>query len=166
MGLSLCSLELNKVGLELRDPPAFASRMPGLKGARQHIQCSKSCLKATAIISKTECGLMHWACPSHSTPAVPSKHGAGCASDVKALAIHWLSPWTMTAFVEPYTAGLSKLFISSPPLLFFRDRISVNSPGCPGTHSVNQAHQRSTCLYFPSAGIKGVCHYRLAHSGF
>jgi hypothetical protein len=30
------------------------------------------------------------------------------------------------------------------------------SPGCPGTHSVDQ---KFTCLCLPSAGIKGVCHH-------
>jgi hypothetical protein len=46
--------------------------------------------------------------------------------------------------------------------LFFRDRVSLNSPGCPGTHFVDQAGlgtQKSTCLCLPSAGIKGVHHH-------
>jgi hypothetical protein len=47
-------------------------------------------------------------------------------------------------------------------LLFFRDRVSLCSPGCPGTHSVDQAglelwNPPSLCL--PSAGIKGMCHH-------
>jgi hypothetical protein len=43
----------------------------------------------------------------------------------------------------------------------FRDRVSLYSPGCPGTHSVDQADltQKSTCLCLPSAGIKGVRHH-------
>jgi hypothetical protein len=45
--------------------------------------------------------------------------------------------------------------------LVFRDRVSLCSPGCPGTHSVDQAglELRSACLYLPSAGIKGVRHH-------
>ncbi|EDL24724.1 interleukin 17 receptor D [Mus musculus] len=41
--------------------------------------------------------------------------------------------------------------------LVFRDRVSLCSPGCPGTHSVDQAGlltQKSTCPCLPSAGIK------------
>jgi hypothetical protein len=42
--------------------------------------------------------------------------------------------------------------------LFFWDRVSLYSPGCPGTHFVDQAgiKLRSACLCLPSAGIKGV----------
>jgi hypothetical protein len=44
---------------------------------------------------------------------------------------------------------------------FFRDRVSLCSPGCPGTHYVDQAglKLRNRLLCFPSAGIKGVRHY-------
>jgi hypothetical protein len=38
--------------------------------------------------------------------------------------------------------------------LVFRDRVSLYSPGCPGTHFVDQA---GLCL--PSAGIKGMRHH-------
>jgi hypothetical protein len=40
--------------------------------------------------------------------------------------------------------------------LVFQDRVSLCSPGCPGTHSVDQAglELRSTCLCLPSAEIK------------
>ena len=37
-------------------------------------------------------------------------------------------------------------------LFFPRDRVSLCSPGCPGT-------QKSACLCLPSAVIKGVCHH-------
>jgi hypothetical protein len=41
---------------------------------------------------------------------------------------------------------------------FFRDRISLYSPGCPGAHFVDQAGlELRICLL--SAGIKGVCHH-------
>ena len=43
---------------------------------------------------------------------------------------------------------------------FLQDRICLFSPGCPGTHSVDQAglkFKRSACLCLSSAGIKGVC---------
>jgi hypothetical protein len=39
--------------------------------------------------------------------------------------------------------------------LDFQDRVSLFSPGCPGT-------QKSACLCFPSAGIKGLHHHCLA----
>ncbi|GAB1295160.1 Neuropeptide FF receptor 1 [Apodemus speciosus] len=45
------------------------------------------------------------------------------------------------------------------------DTASLYSPGCPGTHSVDQAGlklKKSTCLCLPSAGIEGVCHHCLA----
>jgi hypothetical protein len=43
----------------------------------------------------------------------------------------------------------------------FRDRVSLCSLGCLGTHSVDQAglELKSACLCLPSAGIKGVCHH-------
>jgi hypothetical protein len=54
-----------------------------------------------------------------------------------------------------------KLVIGKHEIGFFQDRISLCSPGCPGTHSVDQAdlEQKSTCLCLPSAGIKGVHHH-------
>jgi hypothetical protein len=45
---------------------------------------------------------------------------------------------------------------------FFWDRVSLCSPDCPGTHSLDQAGpwtQKCTCLCLPSAGIKGVCQH-------
>jgi hypothetical protein len=45
---------------------------------------------------------------------------------------------------------------------FFPDRVSLCSPGCPGTHSVDQAGLKLTCL--PSAGIKGVHYHHPAKS--
>jgi hypothetical protein len=50
--------------------------------------------------------------------------------------------------------------------MFFGDRVSLCSPGCPGTHSVDQAglelRNPPASLCFPSVGIKGVCHHCLA----
>jgi hypothetical protein len=43
--------------------------------------------------------------------------------------------------------------------LVFRDRVSLYSPGCPGT-------QKSACLCLPSAGTKGVCHHHPAEKNF
>jgi len=45
---------------------------------------------------------------------------------------------------------------------FFRARVSLCSPGCPGTHSVDQAGfklKKFACLCLPSAGIKVVRHH-------
>jgi hypothetical protein len=47
-------------------------------------------------------------------------------------------------------------------VLVFQDRVSLCSPDCSRTHSVDQAGsnlQRSACLSFPNAGIKGMCHH-------
>jgi hypothetical protein len=52
---------------------------------------------------------------------------------------------------------------------FFQDRVSLCSPGCPGTHSVDQAGlklKRSTCLCLPSSVIKGVRHHLPACNDF
>jgi hypothetical protein len=46
--------------------------------------------------------------------------------------------------------------------VLFRDRVSLCSLGCPGTHFVDQASlelRKSTCLCLLSAGIKGMCHH-------
>ena len=46
--------------------------------------------------------------------------------------------------------------------LFFQDRVSLCSPGCPEIYSVDQAGlelKKSTCLCLPSAGIKSVYHH-------
>ena len=48
----------------------------------------------------------------------------------------------------------------------FQDTVFLDSPGCPGTHSVDQAGlklQRSSCLCLLGAGTKSVCHYHLAN---
>jgi hypothetical protein len=50
--------------------------------------------------------------------------------------------------------------------LVFRERVSLYSPGCPGTHSVDQAGldlKKSACLCLTNAGIKGVSHHCLAY---
>jgi hypothetical protein len=45
--------------------------------------------------------------------------------------------------------------------LVFRDRVSLYSPGCPGTHCTPgwPRTQKSTCLCLPSAGIKRMRHH-------
>jgi hypothetical protein len=44
---------------------------------------------------------------------------------------------------------------------FFETGFFCYSPGCPGTHFVDQAglELKSACLCLPSAGIKGVRHH-------
>ena len=52
--------------------------------------------------------------------------------------------------------------------LVFQDRVSLYSPGCPVTHSVDHAGlgtQKSTCLCLSSAGIKGARHPALPSLG-
>jgi hypothetical protein len=46
--------------------------------------------------------------------------------------------------------------------LVFQDRVSLCSPGCPGTHFVDQAGLELRNLPASSAGIKGVYHHRRA----
>jgi hypothetical protein len=57
-------------------------------------------------------------------------------------------------------------FISwSPLFFFFQDRVPLFSPGCPRTHSVDQAGPELTeitCFSLLSAGINGKCHSCLA----
>lgn len=53
-------------------------------------------------------------------------------------------------------------FLSLCLCLFFKPRISLCSPGCPGTYTVDQTGielKRSACFYFPSAETKGVHHH-------
>jgi hypothetical protein len=57
-------------------------------------------------------------------------------------------------------------FFSSLLFFIFRDRVSLCSPGCPGTHSVDQAGLELTEMHLPlppSAGIKGVHYNYPAH---
>jgi hypothetical protein len=60
------------------------------------------------------------------------------------------------------------IVILPPHNFFFRDRVSLCSPGCPATHFVDQAGLElrnlpaSVCL--PSAGIKAVSHHHPATS--
>jgi hypothetical protein len=53
------------------------------------------------------------------------------------------------------------LFLVSYFVVVSPDRVFLCSPGCPGTHSVDQAgleHRDHACLCLLSAGIKGICH--------
>ena len=64
-------------------------------------------------------------------------------------------------------AVLSKVsFLSFFFFSFFQDRVSLYTPGCPGTHFVYQAGLELR-KYLPlppkSAGMKGVRHHRPAH---
>ena len=76
-----------------------------------------------------------------------------------------LWPWDLPASaswvlrLSTTTSWLLKFFFlfSLSSFFFFWDRVSLHSPGCPGTHSVNQAGL--ACLCLPSAGIKGVRHH-------
>jgi hypothetical protein len=72
------------------------------------------------------------------------------------------SLWALLKKAHSFKTNFIYLFIYLGFLFcfVFRDRDSLCSPGCPGTHSVDQAGlgQRSTCLCLPSAGIKGMRH--------
>jgi len=51
--------------------------------------------------------------------------------------------------------------------LFFQDRVSLCSLGCPGTHSVDQSGFELREIHLPlllSARIKAVVHHHLANS--
>jgi hypothetical protein len=47
----------------------------------------------------------------------------------------------------------------------FQGRVSLCSPDCPGTHSVEIIYLPLP-LKFPNSGIKGVCHHCLAKKYF
>jgi hypothetical protein len=47
--------------------------------------------------------------------------------------------WSFTDFDRKKSCFLLLLFLFSSPFLVFQDRVSLCSPGCPGTHSVDQA---------------------------
>jgi hypothetical protein len=53
------------------------------------------------------------------------------------------------------------LFVCFVLFFVFQDRVSLYSPVCPRTYSVDQAglKLRNPCLCLPSDGIKGVCHH-------
>jgi hypothetical protein len=64
-------------------------------------------------------------------------------------------------------ASRSDLLFVVVVVVVFRDRISLCSPGCPGTHSVDQAGLKLKIrLPLPTAGIKGVGHHCPAHTSF
>jgi hypothetical protein len=80
----------------------------------------------------------------------------------------WSEKWYYIRFMHSSVEDCSSRCIIRRPLtdffffLVFRDRVSLYSPGYPGTHFVDQAGprtQKSTCLCLPSAGIKGVHHH-------
>jgi hypothetical protein len=52
--------------------------------------------------------------------------------------------------------------------LFFQDRVSLYSPGCPGTHFVDQAglELRNLPASASQVGIKGMRHHCLAEKSF
>jgi hypothetical protein len=58
--------------------------------------------------------------------------------------------------------GMGAVFVW-PVGLVFQNRVSLCSPSCPGTHSVDQAGLELTeILCLPSAKIKVMCHQCLA----
>jgi hypothetical protein len=71
----------------------------------------------------------------------------------------WQS-WNIQVFMLGWDCwgilGRANISLSS----FFQDRVSLCSPGCPGTHSRPDwpRTQKSSCLCLPSAGIKGMHH--------
>jgi hypothetical protein len=68
----------------------------------------------------------------------------------------------MFQFLTPNSPTQNSAVINNIYIHFFRDRISLHSPGYPGTHYVDQASlkfQGATCLCLLSAGIKGKSHY-------
>ncbi|GAB1294326.1 Ceroid-lipofuscinosis, neuronal 6 [Apodemus speciosus] len=69
-----------------------------------------------------------------------------------------------TAKAESRTPGPALLLVVPSGLYYcvYRDRVSLCSPGCPGTHSVDQAGlelRNPPASASPSAGIKGVRHH-------
>jgi hypothetical protein len=61
---------------------------------------------------------------------------------------------------EELSSSLKGAIVGSVFILVFRDRVSLCSPGCPGTHSADQAGLELTDIFLPfppSSEIKGVC---------
>jgi hypothetical protein len=56
------------------------------------------------------------------------------------------------------THAVSALINLHTSFLPTKDRVSLCSPGCPETLSVEQARSEKACLCLPGAGIKGECH--------
>ena len=80
------------------------------------------------------------------------------------LEMHFHQHEIHTNKVSMSTLGFFVLFC----VLFFQDRVSLCSPGCPGTHFVDQAglEHRNPPVCLPSAGIKGVHHHCPASTSF
>jgi hypothetical protein len=57
--------------------------------------------------------------------------------------------------------GAKRVIKSFLFVFVFRDRVSLHSPGCPGTGPGWPLTQKSSCLCLQSAGIKGVYRYHL-----
>ena len=51
----------------------------------------------------------------------------------------WIAEWPFLFFVFCFCFWFCFCFVLFWFVLFFRDRISLYSPGCPGNHSVDQA---------------------------
>jgi hypothetical protein len=65
-------------------------------------------------------------------------------------------------WVSPSNIYVVVIFFFFFFFLVFPDRVSLYSPGCPGTHSVDQAGlelRNPPAFLPPSAGIKGVRHH-------
>jgi hypothetical protein len=87
----------------------------------------------------------------------------------KKLIVNCVLIWNTFYHVSKYFSNEPlSLFVCLFVWLVFRDRVSLCSPGCPGTHSVDQAglelrnSPASAPTPTPSAGIKGVRHHRPA----
>jgi hypothetical protein len=70
-----------------------------------------------------------------------------------------MAEYKISIFVCPYFILIFWFFVCLFVFVFvFRDRVSLCSPGCPGTHFIDQT-QKSACLCLPSARIKGMRHH-------
>jgi hypothetical protein len=99
--------------------------------------------------------------------------GSGDPSEglISGLKTCFLSQWfSIHSRVSRSFGGLIKGLTLASCLFvcLFGDRISLCSPSCLGTHSVDQAglELRNLPALPPSAGIKGVCHHCPADSVF
>ena len=80
----------------------------------------------------------------------------------------WAPPFNISWYLQCLpNSDLRCLF--SFLFFIFRDRVSLYTPGCPGTHSVDQAGfelRNLPASTSQSAGITGVCHHRPARCLF
>jgi hypothetical protein len=125
---------VDQAGLELRNPPAPASKVLGLK----------ACATTAGYI-------LFFVLPRAFSEPPPRKHPGASHAPLtlshfpSSLTYHFLPLSSLTLHSPCCSEMHQALFQDTLSLFFFffffgfNDRVSLCSPGCPGTHSVDQA---------------------------